>query len=120
MEKRQVAQKAVLLWQIRATAAGCAGGFFCGALFALVPHVALVLSALLLGCYLLVLFWYCRARYQNSLYAVGEHALWLEYGVLIHREFYLEFDKVQYISLSQTPAQKCLKLCTVVFWTACA
>ena len=26
--------------------------------------------------------------------------------------------QVQYISLSQTPAQKCLKLCTVVFWTA--
>ena len=119
MEKTQLSEKNTTLWRIRLTLLACAAAFLCGALFALVPTwIAVSFTAVAAAFYLFFLLWYCPNYRKHAFYTLTEDTIIVEYGVYTHRRFILPYQRILYLSLGKTPAQRLLKLYTVIFWTS--
>ena len=81
------------------------------------PWVWLVVGGVVL-LLLALLVWYPRRAWQRWGYAVREHDLLIQSGVLVHRRVSIPSGRIQHVDIHQDPFERLLGLARVQVFTA--
>ncbi|WP_283609528.1 PH domain-containing protein [Faecalispora anaeroviscerum] len=111
--KFRLGKNCIRLWRIRGTLAALPVCFVCGILAALFPTTGILLCIISIVIYLLYFFWYTPRLFRSGSASLQNGRLTWRSGVLFSVCISLRLETILTASISHTPLQSLLGLCTL-------
>lgn len=109
----ELGKNSIRLWRIRGTLVALPACFVCGIVAALFPIVGIILCIIFIVIYLLYYFWYVPCLFRFSSASLENGRLTWRTGVLFSIRISLRLETILTASISRTPLQSLLGLCTL-------
>lgn len=118
LNKKTLPQRAVILWRVRVTLLLIAAAFLCGVFFVFSNIIALIFGIGTVAIYLVLMFLYFPYLYKSYVYGFSFQEIFIQKGVLFHKNIHIRMDRIQYCVLVQGPLQRLFGLASVLILTA--
>lgn len=114
----KISKKSITLWRIRYTLCASAVAFLVGALYVFIPMFSIILAVISILIYIFLMFFYVGPAYRNTKYRIRKLNLDVVKGVFFRFNISMPIKKIKYIELTQTPAQRALRIASLKFRAA--
>ncbi len=112
---QKISFKTIYLLKIRYTIVFCLISFCIGSLSIINLLIVKILIFPIVITYSLIMIVYAKLNFKNSTYKLYNKLIIINFGVLIKNQISINTSKLQYIKLVQTPLQRKLSICTLIF-----
>lgn len=106
-------KKSICLWRIQGTLTALLFCFLSGAVAALLPIAGIITCIIVITIYLLYFFWYVPRLYQTAYVFLEDGRLTWKIGLLFPVKTSLRLETILTATISHTPLQIALGLCTL-------
>lgn len=115
---KKISKKSIIVWRIRFLLLFVFVAFVLGAvgIFNIKLSVILVLISIIFAIVMIVI--YCPKRYDQTVFSIIDGKISIRKNLIFRVHYSVLVKKIQYIEIIQSPIQRWLNLCSVVFHTA--
>ncbi|WP_085831929.1 PH domain-containing protein [Clostridium merdae] len=106
-------KKSICLWRIQGTLAALLFCFLSGAVAVLLPIAGITICIVVITIYLLYFFWYTPRLFQTAYVSLEDGRLTWKIGLLFTVKTSLRLESILTATISHTPLQSALGLCTL-------
>lgn len=111
--KFSLGKKSICLWRIQGTLTALLFCFISGAVAVLLPLAGIIFCIVVITIYLLYFFWYIPRLFQTAYVSLEDGRLTWKIGLLFTVKTSLRLESILTATISHTPLQSALGLCTL-------
>lgn len=115
---QKISEKSIIVWRIRFYVLFILMSFISGGIGIFNMKISIILVLLCIILAILAIIIYCPKRYLNTMYSIKNGTITIKRNVVFNNNYSISIKKIQYVQIIQTPLQRFLHLCSIVFHTA--
>lgn len=115
---QRISSKGIIVWRVRFYLLFIVLSFIFGGLgiFNIKLSIVFVMICVILA--VVAIIFYCPLRYERTRYYINNEKIKIKQNVIFCVDYSISIKKIQYIQMVQTPLQRVLHLCSIIFHTA--